>query len=288
MMRKTEHQVLMVAGFAMLVWCIALGLNTTSLAIAASLEDSKKSERVNSTNTDHAPVVADWADRVLRDMGDYLKAANQFSVHVEVTFDNLLPSDQKLQYGGSIDAAVRRPNRFYSEFDGDLRSTRFWYDGESFTLLDLKRGVYATHLSPPTLDATVDHIMDNYGFSVPLSDLIFSDPYSSLMENVHFGLYVGLHSVNGIRSHHLAFVKKHIDWQIWIEDGKQPVPRKIVITYKTLPGSPQYTAVFSEWDLATQLPDSLFVVDAPAISQAEQIEFLEHRNKMEEQKKSER
>jgi hypothetical protein len=288
MMWRKKHQVLIVTGCAMVVWYIALGLNANNLAMAASPNNPKESERVNSTKAQEEPVVAEWADGVLREMGDYLKAADQFSFHMEVTFDNVLPSGQKLQYAGSVDASVRRPNRLYSEFDGDLRSTIFWYDGENFTFLDRKRDVYSTQPSPPTLDATVDHIMDKYGFSIPLSDLAFSDPYASLMENVHFGLYVGLHSVDGVRSHHLAFVKKHIDWQIWIEDGKQPVPRKMVITYKTLPGSPQYTAVFSEWDMATRLPDSLFVVDAPAIGNANQIEFLENRNIKAGQKKSER
>jgi hypothetical protein len=69
-------------------------------------------------------------------------------------------------------------------------------------------------------------------------------------------------------------VEKFIDWQIWIEDGKQLVPRKIVITYKTMPGSPQFTAVLSEWDLKTRLPESIFTADIPADQGITKIEFL--------------
>lgn len=64
--------------------------------------------------------------------------------------------------------------------------------------------------------------------------------------NVLFGFSVGVTQVEGVRCHHFAFVEQDIDWQIWIEDGTQWVPRKLVITYKTLPGAPQSTAVLSD------------------------------------------
>ena len=86
---------------------------------------------------------------------------------------------------------------------------------------------------------------------------MYANPYEVLRRDVEFGFYVGLSDVAGTRCHHLAFVEQVIDWQIWIEDGTQLVPRKLVITYKTLPGAPQFEAVFSEWDLATRTPDAL-------------------------------
>lgn len=265
----TKLRALFVASFGTLIGYTGV-IDTSNFAAAAA--EASKGDGASVAN--QTSVVADWADGVLKEMGDYLKSAGQFSVHAEVTFDSVLPSGQKLQFGASIDAAVRRPDRLYAEYDGDLAARRFWYDGKNFTLLDLQGDVYASEPSPSTVDATLDHMMEAYGFSLPLADFVFSDPYASLIENVQFGIYVGQHTVDGARVHHLAFVEKYIDWQVWIEDGKRPVPRKIVITYKTLPGSPQYTAVLSEWDLSTRLPDSLFTVDAPAIGQAEQIEFL--------------
>ena len=53
----------------------------------------------------------------------------------------------------------------------------------------------------------------------------------------------------GKRCHHLAFAQEHVDWQVWIEDGAQPLVRKFVITYKDEPGAPQYTAIFFDWKL---------------------------------------
>ena len=100
--------------------------------------------------------------------------------------------------------------------------------------------------------------MNKYGYTPALSDFLYSDPYKILMEKVLSGFYVGPGDVNGTECYHLAFVEKYIDWQIWIEAGDKPLVRKLVITYKTIPESPQYIAVFSDWNLNKTISDSLF------------------------------
>ena len=204
-------------------------------------------------------------------MSDYLKAAKQFSFHAEISYDDLLPSGQKLQLAATDDVLVRRPDRIYSEFEGETGGKRFWYDGKTITLYDSKHHVYGTEEAPATIDAVLDHLMKVFGFSPPFSDLLHSDPYAILTKNVQYGFYAGLTQVEGQRSHHLAFQEKKIDWQVWIEDGVQCVPLKLVITYKTLPGAPQFIAVFSHWDLAAPAPDSMFAANLP--SGADRITF---------------
>ena len=57
----------------------------------------------------------------------------------------------------------------------------------------------------------------------------------------------GLGVVDGVECEHLAFRGPDTDWQIWIETGAKPVPRKYVITSKTVAGAPQYTLRIKEW-----------------------------------------
>ena len=59
-------------------------------------------------------------------------------------------------------------------------------------------------------------------------------------------------------SHHLAFRTAKVDWQIWIEDGRAPLPRKLVITYKLVPGAPVFRLELSDWDVSARLPDATF------------------------------
>jgi hypothetical protein len=70
--------------------------------------------------------------------------------------------------------------------------------------------------------------------------------------------------VLGVPCEHLAFSLGTVDWQIWIEQGARPVPRKIVITYKDEEGTPEYAAILSNWDFQTALPDALFQFEPPA------------------------
>jgi hypothetical protein len=218
------------------------------------------------------PAIDPQADRLLREAGDYLKAARQLSFHAAITFDDLLPTGQKIELAAEYDAAVRRPDRVYTEYWGDAGSRRLWYDGQTVTLYDPVLGVYASEPAKPTIDATLHHLITVLGFTPPLSDLMTSDPAATLRKNVLFGFYVGLTYVGGTRCHHLAFVERDIDWQVWIEDGVQPVPRKVVITYKSIPGAPQFSAVLSDWDFATRPPDSLFIPQLPP--GADRISFL--------------
>ena len=234
-----------------------------------SAEESQKSE------AEDTPVVGPRTDKLLRSMGDYLKTAKQLSFHAEITFDDMLLSGQKIQYSASNDIAVHRPGNVYAESQGDQGNMRFWYDGKKMVLQNESIGVYAEVPVPATIDAAMDHLMEKFGFSPPLVDFIYQDPYNTLIENVESGFYVGLHNVDGIRCHHLAFVQKNIDWQIWIEDGKQMVPRKLVITYHNEPESPQYIAVLSDWDLDARLSDTLFNNDLISTANLEKIEFLD-------------
>jgi len=225
------------------------------------------------------PIINPQADKLLREMGEYLKSAQQFSFQAEITFDDVLPSGQKIQFGATEDLAVRRPNGVYIEYRGDVGVKRFWYNGEAITLFDPDKNVYATEKAPAKLDEAADYVMKAFGFSPPLVDLLYSDPYQVLIAKAQFGLYVGMSMVDGQRCHHLAFVDKYIDWQIWIEDGKQLVPRKLLITYKTIPGAPQFTAVLSDWDFATRLPDALFATTLPA--GAKKIQFVKMAKSLE-------
>jgi hypothetical protein len=78
--------------------------------------------------------------------------------------------------------------------------------------------------------------------------------------------------LGGVVCTHLAFRAPHVDWQIWIQDGDQPLPRKFVITSPDIAGAPQFTVVMTGWNLAPELTDGMFEFEPAA--DAKQIEFL--------------
>ncbi len=109
----------------------------------------------------------------------------------------------------------------------------------------------------------MDMLVDKYGVTTPLADLLSDDLYSVLIKNAKTCRYLGLHYADGIKCHHIAATQKNIDWQIWVDAGDVPQLRKIVITYKQRPGSPQYIAVLKSFTALPQMPEDTFAFKAP-------------------------
>jgi hypothetical protein len=240
----------------------ALVLSFGILAPAWCAEGPKKAK---------APDIEPKAGEVLQQMCDYLKNLQQFSVQAEITEDVLLTSGQRIQYGRSVEASVRRPDRLRAESVGDTGDRLLIYDGKTITLMDRSKNLYTTIAAPPDLDAALEHATQAFNLRAPLADLIYTKAYENLTEGVLAGFYAGLSKVQGVPCHHLAFKQKDIDWQIWIENSPTPVPRKFLITDKAARGL-QFTAVFTKWNTSPQLEDSLFTFVPP--EKAEKIDIL--------------
>jgi hypothetical protein len=210
------------------------------------------------------PVVAEPADRLLKQMGAYIGSAEQFTFHADITFDHVLPSGQKLQFTASEDVALQRTGRLYVQWSSDLGDRQFWYDGTSVTLYDPATPFYSSEAMPSDIDGMLEKLVTQLNFSPPLADFLYRDPYRSVRGNVQYGFDLGRNEVNGRSCRTLAFVEKDIDWQIWIDEGPQLTPCKLVITYKTQPAQPQFTAVFTDWDFAPRIAASVFAPELPA------------------------
>ena len=96
-----------------------------------------------------APDIEPKAVEVLKQMCDYLKNLQQFSVQAEVTEDVLLTSGQRIQYARSVEASVRRPDRMRAESVGDTDDRQLVYDGKTITLMDSDQELLHHHPRPP-------------------------------------------------------------------------------------------------------------------------------------------
>jgi hypothetical protein len=215
------------------------------------------------------------ADKYLKAMSSYLAELKRFAFHVEMFFDMVQDDGLKIQFSNSREESVRRPNKIYGKTAGDTANSNFYYDGKTVTVHDRARKTYATEKVPGTIDAMLDDLHDRFGIEQPLADFLFSDPYKILKENVESGIYVGESHVGKTKCHHLAFRQRLLDWQIWIQDGEKPLPRKFVITFKRQIDEPQFIALFHAWDTNLELPDNLFEFQPPA--DAQKVDFL-HRH----------
>jgi hypothetical protein len=203
------------------------------------------------------------ADLELKRMGEFLGKLPRFALEAEEVFDEVPDGELRRQLTNIRRMAVERPNHVAADATGDTLLRASWYDGKTVTVLDKEHNVYATVDAPSTIDATLEKLEDEYGVVLPLADLLYSDPYAVLIEGVTYGRYLGLHQAAGVMCHHLAFSQESIEWQIWIDAGEQPLPRKLVISYVEEPGEPQYSATIRRWRVDGTVPEGLFTFEAP-------------------------
>lgn len=209
-------------------------------------------------------IIEPKADGLLKQMSQTLAAAKAFTFTASNLSDEVTPTGQKIQYSKKSTISVRRPDGVHSSTKGDRENFIAIYDGKTFTLHDPKANEYAVVPMPATIDAAVDTLAEKYGLVAPLADVLFSNPYESFTANLQAGTYLGEHDVNGVNCHHLAFRQAGADWQIWIDAGAQALPRKLVITYKTIPGEPQFISIMDNWNLSATVSPDLFRFTAPA------------------------
>jgi hypothetical protein len=219
-----------------------------------------------------SPAVEPKADELLRKMSAYLAGLEQFSAQTENTLEVVLKSGEKIQFDNPVNFSMRRPNKLRADRKGDIVQQEFYYDGKTLTLYMLNGKYYATVAAPPTIDETIDFARAVLDVYAPAGDLIYANAYDVLMEDTLSGFYVGLSVVGGLRCHHLAFRGNDVDWQIWIEEGDKPLPKKFNITTKWMTGAPQFTMWVKTWNLAPNFTEDIFTFVPPKDSQ--KIDFV--------------
>ena len=211
-----------------------------------------------------ARLVEPRADELVRKMSDLLVSSKAFALEAEEVYDEVPEDLPRIQLTSRRHVALRRPDRLAGTTAGDAVNRSVWYDGKAISVLDDAHNVYVRMDVPPTIDGAMDTALERTGMVIPLADFLYSDVYDRLMGSVQRGVYLGIHDVAGIPCHHLSFEQETIDWQLWIDAGLEPLPRKLVIAYKTEDEVPQYQVTIRKWNLSAQVPEETFQFQPPA------------------------
>jgi len=210
-----------------------------------------------------AIVIEPRADELLRRMSSHLGGLPRVSFHIDTSRELVTADGLKIQFHTAGDVWLRRPDKLRVDWRRDATEASLFYDGRVITVHRKGASYFAQAPAPATLDETIDATRESLGGDAPAADLLFSGPYAILTQDVQAGAYLGLERVDDTLCHHLIFRSTDVDWQIWIEEGSRPLPRKLVITSKKMKGGPQYEARLSRWDPAPELADDLFRFTPP-------------------------
>lgn len=212
------------------------------------------------------------AEKILKSATEYLAGQQQFSVKTQSSIEVVLENGQKLQLLHGARMSLKRPDRMRAERHGDLLEQVLYYDGKRVTVHNPADGYYASAAAPGSIEEMLDFARESLDIVAPAGDLIYSNAFDILMQDVESGFVVGESMVSGVRCDHLAFHGPATDWQIWIQQGDKPLPYKMVITSRDVLSAPQFSVTMSDWNLAPSFTPDTFSFTPPADAVA--IEFL--------------
>jgi hypothetical protein len=239
-------------------------LGSLSLAAMALPAYAATAAKPASTAAATVPAVDPAATAALSKMGAYLRTLKEFEVMVYSTTEDVLDSGQKIMTTNQVRYVKQAPNMLHALVSGDKIKRHYYYDGKTFTVRNNQNDFYAQVPFTGTIGQLLDEA-EKYGIDLPLQDLfLWGDPTADVGTPTE-GIVVGDSRVGDWETDHYAFRQEGVDFQIWIEKGDKPLPRKLVINSLADETQPQYIAVMN-WNLAPKIDPAEFTFTPDANS----------------------
>lgn len=212
----------------------------------------------------------DNAREIFKAMVNYVTSQKTISATFDTDIEVVTPEIQKIQFTSSGKLILNRPNKLRASRTGGYADVELVFDGKTVSVLGKDANAYAQTDASGTVDQLIDRLRNEYSLDLPGADLLLSNAYDVMMEDVLEAKHIGQGVVNGVECEHLAFRNQDTDWQVWVAVGDRPIPCKYVITSKAVAGAPQYTLVIKDWKTDEVSADT-FAFQPPA--DAKKVDF---------------
>jgi hypothetical protein len=222
-----------------------------------------------------SPALAeDDAARILKAMSDYTAGQKSISATFDSDIEVITPDLQKLQFTSSGQIRLERPDKLRIKRTGGYTDVDLVFDGKTVSLYGNNAKAYVQADAAGTIDQLIDRLQSTAGGAMPGTDLLLSNAFDELTATVIEARHIGQGVIDGVECEHLAFRGVDTDWQIWIESGARPIPRKYVITSKTLAAAPQYSLKIKEWKTDVPAEADTYVFKPPADAKKVDLDAL--------------
>jgi hypothetical protein len=204
------------------------------------------------------------AGKIVKAMSDYVTGQKTISMTFDSDIEVVTWDLQKIQFTSSGQVLLSRPDKLRATRAGGYADVELVFDGKTVTVLGKHINAFAQTDATGTVDQLIDRLRDQHNVAMPGADLLLTRVNDELMADVIDAKHIGHGVVDGVECEHLAFRNADLDWQLWVEIGPRPIPRKYVITNKALTGAPQYTLRIKEWRTDAQVAADAFSFKPPA------------------------
>jgi hypothetical protein len=209
------------------------------------------------------------AKALLMRMADLLAKTQAFSVTITAGYDVVQDNGEKIEFGEVRQVLIDRPDRLriLSEFSNGEKLT-IHFDGKELIVFSPKENVFAKLERKGSVDDMLKYVVLDLQTPIPLAMLFLQSIKEELEKRITEVDNVELTNIAGKPADHLAVRTADIDFQIWLAQGEQPLPLRVVITYKKDVGQPQFRANLSDWNLAPKIDEAALAFSPQAGAEA--------------------
>jgi hypothetical protein len=235
---------------AMLITCLAAGANAQA--------PKKASKQGAPAVAPYQPGLEPRAIDILKATSARLAAAQSMSFTAVVSYEGPSLLGPPLIYSTKSQVTLRRPNKLKVITLGDGPPSEFYYDGKVMMAFAPTENLVAVADAPPTIDATLVAAYEGAAIYFPFTDVIVSDPYKDMSEDLKTAFYIGQSEVvAGIKTDMVAFATKDVFAQIWV-GAEDKLPRRLYAVYLNDPARLRHVLELSNWELNGAVPEDAF------------------------------
>jgi hypothetical protein len=211
------------------------------------------------------PAISEEASAAVMRMGQSLRA-EQYSFQSRTIRVYAGPKGEPLHIVHTDKITVHRPNRLLVDRTGDDGASKLVFDGKTAIVYSATEKKYASIPVPEgTIAGLLQEAVARLGIDFPLADFFTDAPDKAFLTGVTEGTVVNTVTIGGVPCLHLFFVQPPgIELELWVEKNDQSLPRRLIVTYRTLPGEPNFIAEFSDWNFNIHPSDADFTFQPPA------------------------
>ena len=223
-----------------------------------------------------APAQDPAARALLLGMANFMARAPGLRVTMRSDYDAIQVDGERIEFGERRQILMQRPDKLRVEVersDGERGAVVF--DGQWITAFNARENVYARVKKPGTVDQVLVYMVRDLHATLPLARMFTTAFPVDLEKRATSVTLVEECTLFDVPTDHLAVRSAEVDMQIWIARGPEPLPRRVVITYKNDPGQPEFRADLYDWKVTVKQDAAAFVFVPPA--GAEQVAYLAPR-----------
>jgi len=210
-----------------------------------------------------APKIDTVAVSILDRMSAMIGDLSSCSVNIKTNYDVNSRELGLVKHSNEHELYIHGPNKLLVRSEGDKGSRILSYNGKALTYYSQDKNQYGLIPSQASIVDMIDSVNKTYGIEFPGADFFYPTFVDDILAEAKNLAFLGITKAGDKECFHIAGTAKDKTFQFWISNDAFYLPVKMVIVHTAKENSPQFEAVFSNWQFNPDLPDVLFEFNAP-------------------------